>query len=437
MEGLARFTFSPVWAFLACFGAASAFAKSTGEDAESRFEEALHYTVQIRSSIQLPFIGDERGAFTGAGFVVDRKRRWIMTNAHVVSRSPSRVEAAFRRGDFHPVRKVYVDPYLDLAVIELPEGSVPPQAQEVKLGCGGANPPMGHPVGAFGHPWGLLFTGTRGIVSGVTAAFGSEWLQTDAPVNGGNSGGPLISLVTGKVVGINSASMDKVKTEGLNFALPIDYACHVLQLLQRGRDPSPPDLPVTFLNDDETHKLVVASVVPDKANLGFQRGDIVQRVVGREAPVRRELHLIDALRGRLDDVRVEVLRDGETVTLQGTLPPNLTAASREGLYTSGLLIGPSPLRDGALANLTDALVIHYVDSGSVASLQEIKAWSFVEAVDGKRYDEVDALYQHLQKAADTQGSVKLLVKKLSNDDHHIYDFREITIPVEGLRKIRG
>lgn len=437
MDGHIRSRVS-IFAFVLCVFTAAASAKSGREDAaESHFEQALRYTVQIRSSIQLPFIGDERGAFTGAGFVVDLKRRWIMTNAHVVSRSPSRVEAAFRRGEFHPVRKVYMDPYLDLAIIELPEGSMPPQAQEVKLGCGGDNPPMGHPVGAFGHPWGLLFTGTRGIVSGVTAAFGSEWLQTDAPVNGGNSGGPLISLVSGKVVGINSASIEKGKSEGLNFAIPINYACHVLQLLQQGRDPSPPDLPVTFLDDDQSNKLIVASVVPDKPNLGFMRGDIVQRVAGRDAPVRRELHLMDALRGRLDDVRVEVLRNGETVTLQGRLPANRTAATREGVYTSGLLIGPSPLRDGALANLTDALVIHYVDSGSVASLQEVKAWSFVEAVDGTRYDEVDALYRHLQQAADSQGSVKLLVKKLSDDDHHIYDFREITLPVEGLRKVRG
>ena len=166
------------------------------ENGEAVFKKAPAYTVQIRTVVEMPFADDERGSGLGSGFVVDAKRGWVMTNAHVAARSPSQIRIAFRGGEYKPATKVYVDPYLDLAILQLNDA----QRQELraaKLDCG-EMPSMGHPVGAFGHPWGLYYTGTRGIVSGVTARFRGEMLQTDAPINGGNSGGPLISLETGK-----------------------------------------------------------------------------------------------------------------------------------------------------------------------------------------------------------------------------------------------
>lgn len=83
-------------------------------------------------------------------------------------------------------------PYLDLAVLKLAEEQRA-GLEAARLDCGEL-PPVGRPVGAFGHPWGLTYTATRGIVSGVTAQFEGELLQIDAPINGGNSGGPLLSL---------------------------------------------------------------------------------------------------------------------------------------------------------------------------------------------------------------------------------------------------
>ena len=86
-----------------------------------------------------------------------------------------------------------------------------PHVNAPTLDCG-TMPPVAHSVGAFGHPWGFRFTGTRGITSAVTTRLGPNMLQTDAPINEGNSGGPLISLETGKVVGINTA---KIKEESV------------------------------------------------------------------------------------------------------------------------------------------------------------------------------------------------------------------------------
>src|SRR5690606_40373664 len=97
--------------------------------------------------------------------------------------------------------KVYVDPYVDVAVIRYDQPGN--DALPAELGCND-RPGVGHPIGAFGHPFGLNFTGTRGVVSGRTSRLGPAQLQIDAPVNGGNSGGPVISMVSGKVIGIRS-----------------------------------------------------------------------------------------------------------------------------------------------------------------------------------------------------------------------------------------
>src|SRR5689334_24480841 len=107
------------FAILACLlPAAPAAAADIGEEV---FKGALRYTVQVRSTLPLPFDGDRKGSGLGAGFVVDAGRGWVMTNAHVVGRSPSRVEVALYGQDFSEATKVYVDPFLDLAIIRVSE----------------------------------------------------------------------------------------------------------------------------------------------------------------------------------------------------------------------------------------------------------------------------------------------------------------------------
>src|SRR5215813_14735412 len=219
-----------VW-LCVCASAATARA-AAGEDV---FKTALGYTVQIRATLPVPFSGDRKGSGLGAGFVVDAERGWIMTNAHVVGRSPSRIEVAFYGQDFAEASKVYVDPFLDVAIVRVVDRNATKGIAEPRLECASV-PPVGHPVGAFGHPWRLQFTGTRGIVSGVTAKYRTELLQTDAPINQGNSGGPLISLENGRIVGINTAGIRGA--QNTNFAVASKYACRILELLQKGEDPS-------------------------------------------------------------------------------------------------------------------------------------------------------------------------------------------------------
>ncbi len=211
-----------------CAIAPLAAAADTSEDV---FKNALGYTVQIRSTLPVPFDGDRKGSGLGAGFLVDAGRGWIMTNAHVVGRSPSRIETAFHGQEFSEAHKIYVDPFLDLAIIRVSDGVETKGIAEPQLECS-TMPPVGHAVGAFGHPWRLQFTGTRGIISGVTAKYRTELLQTDAPINPGNSGGPLLNA-RGEVIGINTLIESPVPgSVGVGFAVPINAAKTLLAQVQ-------------------------------------------------------------------------------------------------------------------------------------------------------------------------------------------------------------
>jgi S1-C subfamily serine protease len=163
------------------FAASQVAAEDPPADGEAVFHQAEQYTVRVRPSIKLPFESDEQGTFSGAGFVVDSRRGWILTNAHVAGRSPSTIQIAFKDRDYRQATKLYVDPLLDLAVLSLDPSGIPSGTTAATLDCEEA-PPVGHPVGAYGHPWGLPFTGTRGIVSGVADQKSTEMLQTDAPI---------------------------------------------------------------------------------------------------------------------------------------------------------------------------------------------------------------------------------------------------------------
>ncbi len=118
-------------------------------DAEQVFQEASQYTVKIRARIETAFIEDQVGVNEGAGFLVDAERGWIVTNAHVVGHSPSTISVAFRDSTFINAQKVFVDPHLDLAVLAVEE--IESGRSAAPLDCD-KNPPIGHPVGAFGHP---------------------------------------------------------------------------------------------------------------------------------------------------------------------------------------------------------------------------------------------------------------------------------------------
>jgi len=380
------------------------------DGSEAVFRNALSYTVQVRTTLPVPFDGDNKGSSLGAGFLVDASRGWIMTNAHVVGRSPSRVEVSFHGGEFAETKKVYVDPFLDVAIIRAPDGARTSGIAEPSLECDSL-PPVGHAVGAFGHPWRLPYTGTRGIISGVTSRYRTELLQTDAPINQGNSGGPLISLETGRIVGINTAGIRGA--QNTNFAVAIQYACRILRLLQENADPSPPDLGVVYFQDvDRRKQLKVARSYAGTGTLKLLPGDIIRQVIGIDSPIENETQLLHGLRGRLADPRLRVIRDGAEIEIVGPIPPMPSVLETRGVYVSGVLFGPIDIRDAAEIRAR-GLMVHHVEPGSIGESREIEKNDLLEAVDGVPISDVETLYTRLREARSGRGQVTLTLKKLA------------------------
>jgi len=403
--------------------------QASSDDAEGIFERAFAYTVQVRTSVQLGFIEDDQGVTTGAGFVVDRSRGWIMTNAHVASYSPARVEVAFGLGRFAPAERVYVDPFLDLAILQA-KRPLRDDVREAGIECSEL-PGTGHPVGAFGHPWGLKFTGTRGIVSGRTSRVGGEMIQTDAPINAGNSGGPLISMRSGSVVGVNTASVSNEGAQNTNFAVSMQHACRVLELLREGRDPSPPAPLLTFFGLDTEEELVVArSYLPPEA-VPLRAGDRIVTVGG--APISNEGQFVHELRGRLDTVSLVVERQGKEITLMGTLPPAPAILERKGILVSGMLLAPLGYRDTPLLGLGHDIGIHDLESGSDAEANELTYWDLVLAVDDEPVQDMAQLHQLLVVAsrAKSEATIDFLRRSRLSQDVVFEPLRrrmEITAP---------
>jgi len=401
---------------------------------EDHFEKAASYTVEMRTQIKIPFIEDDQTIYRGAGFLVDKKRGWIVTNAHVSSKSPSIPTVSFKGEDFIPGEKVYVDPYLDLAIVKVAPEKISSEKIEAKLKCD-ENPKTGHPVGAFGHPWGYSYTGTKGIISGETADFGNSLLQTDAPINGGNSGGPLISLETGEVVGINTSSVDSDDDQNTNFVEPIIYVCRILELLKQGIDPSPVKIPFNFLIDPLKGATFILAKVYSKNNLiDLKVGDEIVKVIDDD-PLENEGEFIHALRGKSEQFSLEILRNETSKVISGKLETHDLITDRKGIFVSGMLISNRLLyRDDLEINLPK-FDIQFIQPGSIARNALISSDQMLESINGKVFESLDNLYTFFEEHEGKE--VKIKLSTFEGSDEYYLTHYEHTLPVSDLELIGG
>ena len=390
-----------------------------GPSVEEIFADAKGYTAYIETRIEVPFIEDRQSSFFGAGFVVDRDRRWVLTNAHVTGHSPAEIKVSFNDGTRLDARPVYIDPYLDLAILAFDdiEGVEPEEAQ---LDCQSLSS-TGHPVGAFGHPKGLKFTGTRGIISGRTSKFGAEWLQTDATINAGNSGGPLISLQTNRVVGINTARLNGRNVQNTNFAMLSAHACRVLERLSNDEDPRPPDLGVTFFEKEGEPTLRIAQVGELGRIAGFRRGDRIVAVAGQTVEPATEGELIHRLRGQFSGVAVEIERQGQMVSLYPSFEPLLSLTERWGVYVGGALFSLTNQADieGLVTN--PAVMIHYVAPGSAAQAAGVAKFDHLLAINGQPVDSLDGLLNIIHANPPNELASLELVRFVSGGNRFLAD----------------
>jgi len=403
---------------------------------EAVFQAANQYTVKISTMVKMPFDDDTKGSFTGTGFLVDAGRGWILTNAHVVSRSPSKVRISFKGGEDVVAEKLYVDPLIDVAVLQISKKQVPGNAKSAPLACR-KMPKAGHPVGVFGHPWGFDYTATRGIVSGYTYREGMHLLQTDAPVNHGNSGGPLISVETGKVVGITMAMLNRTSAKRMNFAVPIRYACKIISLMKKGKDPSPPDLPIVFFDHKNKVKpLKVAKVYASNPDFPLKPGDEINQVGNGHERIRNAAVLVHLLRGHAyNPVPVRIKRNGQNLVVEFRTTPMKKVTDRQGVYVSGLLIADVPYVDRNELKLDYTLMVHDVEESSIAASLGVEDDDLLISVNKKTYQNVGRLHSGLKKLSDAGAKAHFIIKRLDGTGGNLFSYHEVDLPVSKLRFI--
>ncbi len=263
----------------------------------------------------------------GSGFFISADGR-LVTNNHVVAGSDE-ITITLKDGAEYPAEIIGTDEATDLALLQVEAPGV--EFEYVTLD---ANPDfrVGDWVVAVGNPFGLGGTATAGIISAIGRPIGAQaytdFIQVDAPINRGNSGGPTFDL-DGNVIGVNSAIFSPTGGNvGIGFAIPSDLAASVVaQLSENGQvrrgylgvNPQTltADLAEGFGLPADIEGAAVANVLNDTpaARAGLQSGDVITAVDGRPVTDARELTRRVGAYAPGERVEFTVLRDGEERTI--------------------------------------------------------------------------------------------------------------------------
>ena len=381
----------------------------------SPIDDASSYAVRVKSTVRYAFAEEKAGTSEGAGFLVDQERGWILTNAHVAGYGTGDIEVSFKGQDYFEVTPMYVDSELDFAIIKANKDNIPEKVIEAELSCK-KRQLNGLAVAAFGHPHGLNYSASRGIISQVRYHEGIDWVQTDAAINPGNSGGPLIDLETGQIVGINAGALED--TEGLNFAVPITPICKILQLLKDGKNPSPPQLPISFaINDNSEEYTIIAASNSGTLPEGVVLGDRVVQVDGAEVSTPTEIKTF--LRGKTGEAQLLLRRGGEEKTVTIQFKPEPKKLDRQYVLADGALIAKDVYPERwAMENFFH---VHSVRSGSYAERSGWLRYSLIMSIDGVR----PLTLEHLRKLLDGDDQKVIILRGWSAQDNLFYDYHEV------------
>jgi serine protease Do len=258
----------------------------------------------------------------GSGFIISEDG-YIFTNNHVVDKA-DKIEVKLANGKAYNAEIKGRDASTDLALIKI---TVPAKLPYAHLGDSDRSR-IGEGVFAIGNPLGLDHTVTAGIISAKGRFLGSgpydNFIQTDASVNPGNSGGPLCNMA-GEVVGINTAIV--AQAQGIGFAIPINMAKEILEDLKTSGKITRGWMGLTSqdITDDMQQNLklknrqgalvgeVFTGDAADKA--GIKIGDVVLEIAGQKVKDNRELGRIVATLHVGSKVNVKVFRDGKEIIL--------------------------------------------------------------------------------------------------------------------------
>ena len=360
----------------------------------------------------------------------------MLTNNHVVA-GADKVTVRLQDRRTLTAKVVGTDPTYDIALLKLEAAAALPT---LSIGDSRTLKP-GQWVLAIGSPFGFDYTVTQGIVSAVGRSLGARdqaytsFIQTDVPINRGNSGGPLFNM-QGQVVGINSQILSNTGDyAGVSFAIPIDVAMNAVQQLKTKGYVSRGMLGVTVqaVTDDiaKAFKLesgvgaAVVDITPGSgaAKAGLRAGDIILQYDGRDVNQSADLPPMVGMSKPGSTVPVKLLRNGKPMTVQvtvGEAPRDRSGVSNLGASATTGMSGAAAL--GLSVEAVDAdtrkqlglpagqgVVINAV-TGPVAGEADLQAGDVILMVNQQRIANI-AEFQAATKDVKAGSTVLLLVRR--------------------------
>ncbi|MBL4580592.1 MAG: trypsin-like peptidase domain-containing protein [Gammaproteobacteria bacterium] len=363
-------------------------------------------------------VGRSYATGAGSGVIVDAAQGLIITNHHVVA-DASRITVRLSDERTLEARLLGSDPSTDVALLQVEaEGLIEIAFADVSTVA------VGDFVVAIGNPFGIGQTVTSGIVSalgraGINNDNYEDFIQTDAAINLGNSGGALVDM-EGKLIGINTAIISgSGGSNGLGFAVPADMVASVMQHLKRDGEvrrgllgvtiaDATPDI-VAALEINVEHGAVITSILPNSAaeKAGVQVSDVIVEIDGKEVRGSRQLRNMVGLMLQDQQVELVLYRNGIRESVQAriggstgqAIMGNSAVRSRSEFRGAKLedvnsnnrfvnqgveIVSLSEMGDAWAAGLREGDVIVAVNRRSIADLEAFDNATSVNSVDSRR-----------------------------------------------------
>jgi Do/DeqQ family serine protease len=353
----------------------------------------------------------------GSGVIIDAKKGYVVTNNHVVDNADE-IIVKLTDGREFKAKKLGADDQSDIALLKIDPDALTamPLANSDELRVGDF-------VVAIGNPFGLNQTVTSGIVSalgrsGLNIGGYENFIQTDAAINRGNSGGALVSL-RGELVGINTAIFGpNGGNVGIGFAIPSNMMKSLVdQIIEFGEvrrgllgimgqdiDSGLADA----MNLDVNQGAFVSEVSPESAaeKGGIQAGDIITEINGRSVVSFQELRAKVASRGAGAELELTVLRKGKREKINvvlGDATQNVVIAKEIHPALEG-----ATLTNGRTAQGDNGIVISELESRSPATRIGLQDDDVIIGINRKKVDTIVQLRTELEAA---KGVIALNVKR--------------------------
>ncbi len=376
----------------------------------------------------------------GSGFFIDADGH-VVTNNHVVA-GADRIEIVLKDGETFAATLVGRDPKTDLALLKVKSDKAFPF---VSFGDSAAAK-VGDWVIAVGSPFGLGHTATTGIVSARGRDIGAgpydDFLQIDAPINKGNSGGPTFN-VRGEVIGVNTAIISPTGVSaGIGFAVPSNMAKQIVdQLKDKGTvargwlgvhiQAVTKDL-ATGLALAKPEGALVSSVTADgpAARAGLKQGDVIVAVGDERIENLRQLpRLIAGIRTG-DTAKLRIVRDGTEKTVEvviGKMPETdrvAAAADKDATPPAKLGMRLAALDDGLRArfrvgNDVNGVLVVDVDDASVAAEKGLRPGDVIRRVSGRDVKAPADVAAALKKADEEDRKALLMLVRRDGNDRYV------------------